>query len=81
MLNALLIIALSSVEAADIRLQEENEAPFTETPGFIAVCVVAGVLFCCFQCCCYQTVSKRRWVNKFRIELENKTKVAITAKG
>ena len=81
MLRTLLITAVPSVGAVSRRLQEEKETPFIETSGFIGVCVAAGVLLSCFLCCCYQTVSKRKWVNELRIELESKSKVAMTAKG
>jgi len=78
MLRALVTIAVPSVGAVSRRLKE---TPFIETSGFIGVCVAAGVLLCCFLTCCYQTMSKRKWVNELRIELESKTKVAMTAKG
>jgi hypothetical protein len=33
------------------------------------------------MCCIYQTISKRRWVDKLRIKLDARTEVALTAKG
>ena len=58
-------------------VEKEND----DSMDFIGLYIALGVVLCCFLTCAYQTISKRRWVDQLRTELESEMKLAQTAKG